>query len=280
VLDCDGAHPPGCDVTVRYLAQVIRVFPPAQVFAQTAFSFALVEADPRVVGLNFVAPEDDRVTLRDYSLQMRMIGALKKEMPGVPVTLHAGELALGLVPPEDLRFHIREAVEVAGARRIGHGVDILHEERPYQLMREMAERQVAVEINLSSNAVILGVAGKDHPFEAYRAHGTPLTLSTDDEGVSRIDLTHEYVRAVRTYDLSYADVKGLARNALTYAFLAGDSLWADPRTARPVAACAGDMPGAVARSLACTRFLAASEKATAQWRLEAAFRRFEAGEVR
>ncbi|NQW11739.1 MAG: adenosine deaminase [Alphaproteobacteria bacterium] len=275
ILDCAGAHPPACDVTVRFLAQVIRVFPPEQVFAQTALAFALVETDPRIVGLNFVAPEDDRVSLRDYRLHMRMIGALAKQTPGVPVTLHAGELTLGLVPPEDLRFHIRDAIETAGARRIGHGVDILYEDRPYQLLRRMAEDQVAVEINLTSNDVILGVTGKAHPFETYRAYGVPLTLSTDDEGVSRIDLTHEYVRATVTYDLGYGDVKALSRNALTYAFLAGTSLWQDSRTFRPVRACADDPLGSRTPSTACAGFLRASEKATAQWRLEEAFTAFE-----
>lgn len=279
ILDCAGRHPPACDVTVRYLAQVIRVFPKAQVFAQTALAFALVAADPRIVGLNFVAPEDDRTALGDYSLHMRMIAALARETPGVPVTLHAGELALGLVPPEDLRFHIREAVEVAGARRIGHGIDILHEDRPYELLQRMAADGVAVEINLTSNDVILGVAGRGHPFQTYRAYGVPLTLSTDDEGVSRIDLTHEYVRAVTTYDLGYGDVKALSRNALTYAFLPGVSLWADPAAARPVGPCVRDRLGDPSPSEPCAAILARSEKAREQWRLEASFAAFEAAEA-
>lgn len=275
-LGCADAPLPACEVEVRYLAQVIRVFPPAQVFAQTALAFALVESDARVVGLNFVAPEDDRVTLRDYSLQMRMIGALKQESPGVPVTLHAGELTLGLVPPEDLRFHIREAVEIAGAERIGHGVDIMYEDEPYALLARMAEEDILVEINLTSNADILGVEGEAHPFDTYRAHGVPLALSTDDEGVSRIDLTHEYVRAVRTYDLTYEDVKTFSRNSLTYAFLAGDSLWADPEAFTLVAPCAGEPLGAARPSADCRAFLGASEKARLQWQLEAAYRTFEA----
>ncbi len=218
ILDCDGVHPPACDVTVRYLAQVIRIFPPQQVFAQTLYGFRLVEDDHRFVGINFVAPEDDHVTLRDYSAQMAMVGFAAAEMPDVPIALHAGELTMGLVPPEDLRFHIREAVAVAGADRIGHGVDLMYEDDPYGLMADMAARGVAVEINLTSNDVILGVTGENHPFEIYRAHGVPVLLSTDDEGVSRIDLTHEYARAVETYDLTYAEVKTLSYNSLRYAF--------------------------------------------------------------
>lgn len=276
-LGCDGDTPSsGCAVTVRFLAQVIRTFPPEQVFAQTALAVALVEQDPLVVGLNFVAPEDDRITLRDYTLQMRMIGALAGKRAEVPVTLHAGELTMGLVPPEDLRFHIREAIEIAGARRIGHGVDILYEDRPFELMRHMAEEGIPVEVNLTSNDVILGVVGDDHPFRSYRAHGVPIVLSTDDEGVSRIDLTHEYVRATRAYDLSYGDVKTFSRNALTYAFLDGDSLWADPARSEPVAACARVPAGSPEPGASCGGFLSGSEKARLQWALEAAFATFEA----
>lgn len=219
-LGCNGApKPPACDVEVRYLAQIIRVFPKEQVFAQTMLAFLLAQQDASVVGLNIVAPEDDRVSLDDYSVHMAMIGTFAKLYPDVRISLHAGELTLGLVRPKHLRFHIAEAVEVAHAARIGHGVDIMFEDQPLHLLREMAAKQVMVEINLTSNDVILGVAGADHPFETYRAFGVPMALSTDDEGVSRIDLTHEYVRAVLTYDLSYREVKALSFNGLTYAFV-------------------------------------------------------------
>jgi adenosine deaminase len=112
------------------------------------------------------------------------------------------------------------------------------------------------------------VKGADHPLALYRKAGVPFVLSTDDEGVSRIDLTNEYLRAVTEQGLGYADLKAAARASLEYAFLPGPSLWASPRT--PVAACA--KAGAT-----CDRFLAGSRKATAQWRLEREFEAFEAG---
>src|SRR5438034_7427845 len=103
----------------------------------------------------------------------------------VQLSLHAGELTLGLVPPRDLAFHIHDAVVVAGARRIGHGVDISYEADATALLARMAHDRIAVEINLTSNAVILGVKGHDHPLSLYREAGVPVVLSTDDEGVSR-----------------------------------------------------------------------------------------------
>ena len=87
------------------------------------------------------------------------------------------------------------------------------------LLAEMRARPVVVEINLSSNDIILGVRGKDHPLPTYLAAGVPVVLSTDDAGVSRINLTNEYFRAARDYGLSYRTLKAIARNALTYSFL-------------------------------------------------------------
>jgi adenosine deaminase len=87
------------------------------------------------------------------------------------------------------------------------------------LLAEMRKRQVAVEINLTSNDVILGVRGKDHPLPAYLAAGVPVVISTDDAGVSRIDLTNEYFRAARDYGLGYRMLKAIARNALIHSFL-------------------------------------------------------------
>ena len=130
-----------------------------------------------------------------------MIGFLRELYPKVHVSLHAGELAPGLVPPEGLCCHIRMAIEQANTDRIGHGTDIMYEDDPAALMKKMADKGVLVEINLTSNANVLGVSGKNHPFPLYRKFAVPVALSTDDEGIERIDLTNEYVSAVEGYGL-------------------------------------------------------------------------------
>ncbi|MEO5509960.1 MAG: adenosine deaminase, partial [Longimicrobiales bacterium] len=218
-LGCATAQPdPGCDVEVRVLYQVLRALPPEMTFAMILAGFELASRDPRVVGFNLVQPEDDYTAMRDFSLHMRMIQTLRPLYPTVKVTLHAGELAPGLVPPEGLRFHIRESVRVAGASRIGHGVDIAQEEDAVPLLQEMARRNILVEIALTSNAGILGVRGKDHPLHLYMTYGVPVALSTDDEGVSRSDMNMEYKRAVEEQGVTYADLKTMARNSLRYSF--------------------------------------------------------------
>ncbi len=266
---------PACAVRVRYLFFVLRTLPPRQVFAQMALGYALVEADPRFVGIDLVGPEDDPVALRDYNRHMGMLLFLGQRHPDVKLSLHAGELALGLVPPDQLGFHIRGTVEIAGARRIGHGYSIPYETDAAGLLAEMAAKKIAVEINLTSNAITPGIAGAEHPFALYRAAGVPVTLSADDEGVFRIDLTHEYVRAVLEQKLGYAALKEMARNGLEYSFLPGASLWRGGDYRKPAAACSGQAQGGAAPTPACAALLAASEKAALQWTFEADIAAYE-----
>ena len=189
-LHCASVQPDqGCRVTVRYLYQVLRGLTPAQVFAQILTGFEMATHDARVVGFNLVMPEDWHVPMRDFSLHMRMIDFLRRSYPKVHIALHAGELAPGMVPPDGLSFHIRESVEVGHAERIGHGVDVMHERDPIGLLQEMAARNVAVEICLTSNDVILGVRGSEHPLPTYLRYHVPVALATDDAGVSRSDMT-------------------------------------------------------------------------------------------
>jgi adenosine deaminase len=272
-MACDTPAPKrGCEVTVRYLMSMSRENKPEYVFGQMAFAFALVGSDPRYVGVNIVQPEDGAVSTRDYHLHMRMFKFFHAKYPNVQMTLHAGELALGLVEPRDLKFHIREAVE-AGAKRIGHGVDIAYEDNAAELLQRMARDKIDVEINLTSNDVILGVKGAQHPLALYMAAGVPVTLSTDDAGVSRIDLSNEYVRAVTEQGLSYTQLRKITRDSLTYSFLAGPSLWdaSGMKLSGPCLAVVEKPTGA------CAAFLKTSDKAREQWRLELKLKAYEAG---
>ena len=232
--------------------------------------------DDTWVGINLVMPEDGFVSMRDYSLHMRMVEYLHSVYPAVHISLHAGELALGLVPPEGLRFHITQALQIGHAERIGHGVSVAYEQDAQDPLEEMARKHVMVEINLTSNEGILAIKGAEHPFPLYRAAHVPVALSTDDEAVSRSEITHEYVRAALDYHLSYTDLKQLARTGMEHSFLPGQSLWAAPDSfTASVAACRVQALGSDAPSMSCKGFLDSSQKAAAQWELERRFRAFE-----
>jgi hypothetical protein len=262
---------PGCGLTVRYLYQVLRGLAPEQVFAQILLGFELASSDPRFVGLNLVMPEDWYVPMHDFSLHMKMLNYLHEVYPRVHISLHAGELAFGLVPPEGVTFHIRDSVERGHAERIGHGADVMNEHDPLGLLKEIADRDVLVEICLTSNDLILGISGDYHPLAMYLKYGVPVALATDDEGVSRSDLTHEYFRAASSYEfISYRELKRMARMSLEHSFLPGDSLWSDTKNFRMVRACATGKTSA-----ACDQFVGASERAKLQWKLEQEFGEFE-----
>jgi adenosine deaminase len=175
-----------------------------------------------------------------------------------------------------LTFHIREAIDLGHAERIGHGVDVMHETDSPALLREMADRHVMVEINLTSNDGILGIVPPNHPLPLYREAHVPVALSTDDEGVSRINLTHEYVRAAMEYGLGYLDLKAMARTSIEHSFLPGESLWEKPDVfSRPKAACTGQTPGAESPTADCLALLRTSAKAAQEWELEHRFAVFE-----
>jgi len=95
-----------------------------------------------------------------------------------------------------------------------------------------------------------GRRGRESPLPVYISHGVPVALATDDQGVSRSDMTHEYLRAVETYKLSYPQLKRMSRQSLEHSFLPGASLWLGDF--RRVAACAADPTKA-------TRFLPGAE---------------------
>ena len=160
-----------------------------------------------------------QTAMADYQLHMQMFRFMKTRFPKVHIAAHAGELALGMVPPEELTHHIRDAIEIAGAERIGHGVDIVYEQSAPGLLRKMRDNHIAVEINLTSNEFILGVRDEAHPVTIYNRFGVPVVLSSDDSGVSRNTLTGEYVLLACRYRFSYDDIKKAVYNSIEYSFM-------------------------------------------------------------
>lgn len=205
--------------TMRYQNYVLRLLNPSQVFSSMVSSFRAAQKGGRIVGVNIVGQESTHVSMRDYTLHMKMFRFMKARYPDVKVAMHAGELALGDVPPEGLKFHIDQALVVAGAQRIGHGLDLAHEANAPAIIKTMREKDIPVEINLTSNAFINGVSGANHPINLYRKYGVPFVISTDDTGVTRHTLTQEYVQFASGFKPNYAEVKKASYNSIRYAFL-------------------------------------------------------------
>jgi adenosine deaminase len=182
--------------------------------------FKAASSSDKIVGVNIVGQESQAVSMRDYTLHMKMFRFLESVYPNVKVALHAGELALGDVPPEGLQFHIDQALTLAHAKRIGHGIDLAHESNAIGIMKKMRADDIPVEINLTSNGFINGIKGENHPITLYRKYGVPYVISTDDAGVTRHNLSNEYVLFASRYKPDYAELKKASYNSIRYSFLA------------------------------------------------------------
>ncbi|MBB6270541.1 hypothetical protein HDF26_000968 [Pedobacter cryoconitis] len=205
---------------MRYQTYTVRILEASEVFKRLLLAFDAASKNPLIVGVNILSPENNDVAMRDYWLHMQMFNYCHKKYPAVKYTMHAGELTLGLVKPEELTWHISSAVYDAGASRIGHGVDMPYEANSYALMNYMREKGIAVEINLFSNEFILKVKGNRHPVTLYNEFNVPIVISSDDAGVLRTNLTDQYVLLAGRYpEFTYDDIKKIIYNSINYSFI-------------------------------------------------------------
>ncbi|MCR4030056.1 MULTISPECIES: adenosine deaminase [Flavobacterium] len=206
--------------TMRYQNFVLRFMDPVDLFKNLTIAFISANDSKLVAGVNIVSPEHGENSMKDYWLHMVMFKYCHSKFPEVKYTLHAGELTLGLVQPEELTWHINDAIYVAGANRIGHGVDIAYEANSYDLLKYMSKNNIPIEINLASNEFILKVKENRHPFTLYKEFNVPIVISTDDAGILRSSMTEQYVLLAKRYpDVNYETIKKYVYNSINYSFI-------------------------------------------------------------
>ena len=280
VLNCgNSARDLACGVSFDFQASVNRNSSLSdgsadlpKIFTQTALSCLLADTERRVTGVNLLSGEDAPVSMQSFTTQMKFFSYFHDRFPLVNIALHAGEITpyfAGNGNPA-LKEHLAGSIQ-AGAKRLGHAVSFtyLDDADKAEVAVLMKSSNVAVEINLTSNAQILGVSDDAHPFQQYfRKYGIPVVFATDDEGVSYADFTDEWIYATRQYHITYAEAVRLARSSLQYSFKPGTPLWQDVLSASVVSQCAGETLGSAIPGEPCRTFLGSSEKAGAQWRYE------------
>lgn len=206
--------------TMRYQNFVLRFMEPVDLFKNLVIAFISSSESKLTAGVNIVSPEHGQTSMKDYWLHMVMFKYCHSKFPDVKYTLHAGELTLGLVQPEELTWHINDAIYVARANRIGHGVDIAYEANSYDLLKYMSKNNIPIEINLASNEFILKVKENRHPFTLYKEFNVPIVISTDDAGILRSNMTEQYVLLAKRYpDVNYETIKKYVYNSINYSFI-------------------------------------------------------------
>jgi aminodeoxyfutalosine deaminase len=135
---------------------------------------------------------------------------------GLRVVCHAGEIG----GPAS----VRDAIELLGAERIGHGIAVMHDPA---LLESLLMRRIVLE-NCPTSNLWTGALAKqiervdasleDHPLRKFLEAGLSVTLSTDDPGMFHTDLLTEYSRAA-SLGLSNQQILKLAEQSFHSAFL-------------------------------------------------------------
>lgn len=189
-------------ITAYWIFDAVRHFgveQAARVFDKAA---ELKQQSPHVVGIG-IGGDERRTGAEPFEQLYR-----KARDAGLHLTAHAGET----VGPAE----IWSALNI-GAERIGHG---LSAHLDAELMEVLAERQVPVEICISSNlrtgcCPTLG----DHPVRRYFDAGLMITLNSDDPALFESDLENEYRLAATEFGFTQEHLRELASNSIEASFL-------------------------------------------------------------
>ncbi|MES2856375.1 MAG: adenosine deaminase [Bdellovibrionota bacterium] len=131
---------------------------------------------------------------------------------GLHITIHSGEANF-----EGAALKVREAVEILGAERIGHGLQI---HRDPKVMEFMALNEIPLEICPTSNWLTNAVPSiKEHPIRKLIDNGVLVTINTDDPGVFAFDMIHEYEALQREQGFTLADFNRCNAIATTHSFI-------------------------------------------------------------
>jgi adenosine deaminase/aminodeoxyfutalosine deaminase len=192
-------------VSVLWIIDAVRHFGTDAVKRVVDDSIRLRKRYDSVAGIGIGGDE-----ARGPAEQFRAIYSKAKEN-GLHLLAHAGES----VGPES----IWAALNI-GAERIGHGLSAVADP---DLVQELAERQVPIEINISSN-LRTGCCGnlQDHPVRRYFDEGLMITLNSDDPAMFGSWVANEYQIARDNFGFTDEHMRELARNSFEASFLAAD----------------------------------------------------------
>ena len=196
-------------VTILWIIDAVRHFGVEE--AATVFSLAaqLKSQFPSIIGIGIGGDE-----ARGPAEPFRPLYEEAKAA-GLHLLAHAGESTGPIAGPAS----IWSAINI-GAERIGHGLAAQHDA---ELLEVLAQRQIPIEINLTSN-IRTGccTAYDQHPLREYFEGGLMVTLNSDDPPMFGSNLLEEYILAQRQFAFSLEQMRELAANSVEASFLPPD----------------------------------------------------------
>ncbi|OQY24853.1 MAG: adenosine deaminase [Anaerolineaceae bacterium 4572_32.2] len=178
-----------CEISVNLILQIDRRG--SLDMASRIVDIALAHRDEGIVGLDLAGYEVAYPARRFADIFHRAA------QEGLGITIHAGE--------EGGSENVREAIELLGANRIGHGVRSIENSEVVQLLRE---RGVTLEVCPTSNlqTAVVSRFGA-HPLPDLLALGLRVTINTDDPSISDTTLTDEYMVAMMAMGMTLKQIK-------------------------------------------------------------------------
>lgn len=128
---------------------------------------------------------------------------------GLKLALHAGEIC----GPESIRDAVR-----LGASRVGHGVSAVQDPA---LMKELAEKNVMVEVCPTSNRILVGELKGDlanHPARKLYDAGIKISINPDDGGIFGTQTGKEHRISAKQFGFTKAEMYDITLCALDCSF--------------------------------------------------------------
>ena len=147
-----------------------------------------------LAGAEALYPTKDYVQLFSYAKTLE-----------IPFTIHAGEAA-GVES-------IKAALDI-GAKRIGHGVKVIDDEA---LMERVIKENILLEVCVTSNYQTEAIKRR-HPIEKLYRKGVKISINTDNDTVSGIDINREYARILQETKMDIEDLIKCNTNSIPFIF--------------------------------------------------------------
>jgi len=190
------------DLEVGLIGIVQKTLPLADAARTVDF---IVDCAGTFVALDFA--DKDTHELRAYAPLVD-----KARKAGLHLTVHAGE-----EPGPHAAEQVRDAIEILGAERIGHGIHIIGDAAVMELVRR---KNVVLEVCPTSNWLCNSVSStREHPVRRLMEAGVPVTINSDDPGLFGIDLCHEYELLHREHGFTRGEFDRCNEVAAAHSFL-------------------------------------------------------------